>query len=56
MFTIFIGGALFHTIWEMKSRYTLPYVIMLIPISAIGVQYIVDKIKLKNPKINNKDI
>ena len=33
---------LFHTLWEMKSRYTLPYVIMLIPISAIGIQNIED--------------
>ena len=32
----------------MKSRYTLPYVIMLIPISAIGIEYIVEK--MKNPK------
>ena len=44
---IFIGGVLFHTIWEMKSRYTMPYVIMLIPISNIGIQEIVPKIKLK---------
>ena len=49
LFTIFIGGFMFHTIWEMKSRYTLPYVIMLIPISAIGIEYIVEK--MKNPKI-----
>lgn len=49
LFTIFIGGFMFHTMWEMKSRYTLPYVIMLIPISAIGIEYIVEKIK--NPKI-----
>ena len=44
---IFIGGVLFHTIWEMKSRYTLPYVIMLIPVSSIGIQFIVDKINFK---------
>lgn len=57
LFTIFIGGVLFHTIWEMKSRYTLPYVIMLIPISAIGVQYIVDKIKKpKKKKLNKENI
>lgn len=52
--TIFIGGVLFHTIWEMKSRYTLPYVIMLIPASSIGIQYIVDKINLK--KFFTKDV
>lgn len=47
IFTIFIGGVLFHTIWEMKSRYTLPYVIMLIPASSIGIQSILEKIKGK---------
>lgn len=55
IFTIFIGGVLFHMIWEMKSRYTLPYVIMLIPASSIGVQWIVGKInekKQKNEKCN----
>ena len=50
---IFIGGVLFHTIWEMKSRYTLPYVIMLIPASSIGIQYFIDKIKI-NKRINLK--
>lgn len=50
IFTIFIGGVLFHTIWEMKSRYTLPYVIMLIPASSIGIQCIVDKINFGNVK------
>ena len=51
MITIFIGGMLFHTMWEMKSRYTLPYVIMLIPVSTIGVQYIADKMNLKKIKV-----
>lgn len=51
MIIIFIGGVLFHTIWEMKSRYTLPYVIMLIPVSTIGVQYITDIINFKKPMI-----
>ena len=29
---IFIGGFLFHTLWEIKARYTLPYIITIIPI------------------------
>ena len=45
---------LFHTLWEMKSRYTLPYVIMLIPISAIGIQNIEDKLKTYKIKRLNK--
>ena len=48
MITIFIGGVLFHTLWEMKSRYTMPYVIMLIPIANLGIQQIVKKIKFRN--------
>ncbi len=31
-----IGGFIFHTIWEGKSQYTLPYFMLLIPISAVG--------------------
>lgn len=31
-----IGGFIFHTIWEGKSQYTLPYVMLLIPLSAVG--------------------
>lgn len=31
-----IGGFIFHTIWEGKSQYTLPYFILLIPMSAVG--------------------
>ena len=34
---IFVGGFLFHIIWEAKSRYILPYVIIIIPIMAIGI-------------------
>lgn len=56
LFTIFIGGVLFHTIWEMKSRYTLPYVIMLIPVSSIGVQNIINKIQDSKIKKLNKGI
>ncbi len=35
LITIFIGGFLFHILWEAKSRYIFPYVMVLIPISAI---------------------
>ena len=57
LITIFIGGVLFHTIWEMKSRYTLPYVIMLIPIANIGIQEIVQKIKFRKlGELNEENI
>lgn len=54
LFTIFIGGVLFHTIWEMKSRYTLPYIIMLIPIASIGIEEIINEIKNSRKKKLNK--
>ena len=36
---IFIGGFLFHLLWEAKSRYILPYIVVLIPIASIKLQY-----------------
>lgn len=33
----FIGGTLFHMIWEAKSRYIFPYFIFLIPFAAHGL-------------------
>ncbi len=36
--TIFIGGFLFHTIWEAKSRYIISYIVALIPITAICIK------------------
>lgn len=31
-----IGGFLFHIMWEAKSQYTLPYFVLMLPMSAIG--------------------
>lgn len=56
LITVFIGGVLFHTMWEMKSRYTLPYVILLIPVSSIGIQDIVSKVCYIGGKKNEKNI
>ena len=36
----FIGGLLFHTVWEGKSQYTYPYVFVLIPLAAYGVVWL----------------
>ena len=41
---IFIGGFLFHFLWEAKSRYIIPYIIILIPIASIGINKAVQKI------------
>lgn len=38
LLTIFIGGFLFHLIWEAKSRYIIPYIIVLIPIASIEIR------------------
>lgn len=35
LITIFIGGFLFHILWEAKSRYIIPYILVLIPIASI---------------------
>ncbi|MBF0713192.1 glycosyltransferase family 39 protein [Gemella sp. GH3] len=32
----FIGGTIFHMVWEAKSRYIFPYFIFLIPLAAYG--------------------
>ena len=46
---IFIGGFLFHLIWEAKCQYTITYFVLLIPYSVKGYidlsKYIDDKIK-----------
>lgn len=34
-----IGGFLFSILWEAKSRYVLPYIILLIPYMALGFSY-----------------
>ncbi|SCW35180.1 hypothetical protein SAMN02910456_00670 [Ruminococcaceae bacterium YRB3002] len=34
---VVIGGFIFHTFWEAKAQYTLPYFMMLIPVAASGL-------------------
>lgn len=40
----FIGGLLFHTLWEGKSQYTYPYVFCLIPLSAYCIHHTAERI------------
>lgn len=47
LLTIFIGGFLFHILWEAKSRYVIPYIIVLIPLATIEI----DKIKIDTDKL-----
>lgn len=32
----FVGGFIFHIIWEAKAQYTLPYFVLLIPLASCG--------------------
>ena len=50
---IFLGGFSFHVLWEAKSRYIIPYVLILIPIASIGISNFIETIerKIKNRKI-----
>ena len=57
LLTIFIGGFLFHTIWEAKSRYIIPYIVVLIPIAAIEINKIkIIMPKRKSSKIERKEV
>jgi len=38
LLTIFVGGFMFHILWEAKSRYIIPYIIVLMPIASINLQ------------------
>jgi len=51
---IFLGGFFFHIIWEGKSRYVLPYFIMIIPIGVTGISAVSFRIKKKIEENKNK--
>lgn len=36
--TIFIGGFAFHILWEAKSRYIIPYIVILIPVASVNIK------------------
>lgn len=57
---IFLGGFAFHILWEAKSRYIIPYVIILFPLATGLIDVIINnkifnKIKLLNPYIEEKE-
>ena len=55
---IFIGGFLFHIVWEAKCQYTVVYFVLLIPYCIQGLQLVVQEIMklitLPLQKINKK--
>ena len=52
---IFIGGFLFHILWETKSIYVIQYYFLLLPYTALGIDYIISKISTKIDKEKIKD-
>lgn len=50
---IFIGGFLFHLIWEAKCQYTMTYFVLLIPYSVRGYLKFADKILQRKKKNDN---
>lgn len=44
---VFIGGFLFHILWEAKCQYTITYFILLIPYSVIGYSEIIERVRKK---------
>lgn len=44
---IFLGGFGFHLLWEAKSRYILPYVVILIPVAVEGMDEITKYLRKK---------
>lgn len=47
---VLIGGFLFHTIWEAKSRYIISYILVLIPVASISI----GKLELKGKELFKK--
>ncbi len=52
LITIFVGGFSFHILWEAKSRYIIPYIVILMPVASITIENI--KFNIKNI-LNNKE-
>ena len=43
----FLGGFLFQLVWESKSRYCFPYFLALLPLAAIGLSALAEKLPKK---------
>lgn len=44
---IFVGGFLFHTIWEAKCQYVMPYFILILPYAVMGYREMAARIGKK---------
>ena len=52
---IFIGGFLFQMLWEAKSRYVLFYIVMMLPLCAMGISVICRLLEAGGKKIISKN-
>ena len=52
LITIFIGGFSFHILWEAKSRYIIPYIVVLIPVASLYINDMKITKKIKKIFIN----
>ena len=59
LITIFLGGFFFHILWEAKSRYIIPYFVILIPIASIRLNKnilklpVIEKLKISKKQKND---
>ncbi len=51
---VFLGGFSFHLLWEAKSRYIIPYIVILIPVAVSGAEEIIEKLEMKIRKKNSR--
>ena len=55
LITIFIGGFAFHILWEAKSRYIIPYIVVLIPVATIHMRKFNRKKKLTDKNVREEN-
>ena len=40
-----LGGALYHLIFEAKAQYAYPYMVYMLPLAAVGLCVLAEKLK-----------
>jgi len=50
--TIFLGGFLFHILWETKSIYVIQYYFLLLPFASYGIHYVINRFIEKKKELN----
>ena len=52
----FVGGFLFHLLWEAKCQYTVSYFVLLIPYAAVGFHELLQDINGKMRALRNRNM